>query len=110
MLESLSLDEENIVKDIRNLLRLKKELNYTPIKGIKNLFWLEKETKAIRSIRNPFEHEEENPVRVNNFWSNSYIKQNSNDDGNKTLSRREYLHKIRPYLTNIIINLKIFDF
>ena len=28
--------EENIIKDIRNLFRLKKELNYTAIKDTKN--------------------------------------------------------------------------
>ena len=79
MMESLSLEEENIIKNIRNLFRLKKELNYTPIKDIRNLFKLEKETKAIRdtilrNIKNLFEHEEEEvnyykPVRVSNFWS-----------------------------------------
>ena len=50
----------------------KKELNYTLIKDIRNLFRLVKETKAIKDkklkdIKNFFEHEEENyykPVRV----------------------------------------------
>ena len=38
-MESLSLIEENISKDIRNFFRLKnKELNYTAIKDIRNLF------------------------------------------------------------------------
>ena len=46
IMESLSLEEENIFKDIRNLFRLKKELNYTPIKSVRNIFRLEKETKA----------------------------------------------------------------
>ena len=56
---SLSLEEENIIKDIRNL------------------FGREKETKVIkdqilRDIMNLFEHEEEEenyhkPVRVSNF-------------------------------------------
>ena len=66
---------ENIIKNTRNLFRLKKELNYTAIKDVRNLFRLEKETKAIKDrilidIKNIFEHEEENyykPVRVNNF-------------------------------------------
>ena len=31
-MESLSLEDENIIKDIRNLFRLKNELNYTAIK------------------------------------------------------------------------------
>ena len=48
MRESLNLEEENIIKDIRNLFRLKKELNYTVIEYIINLFRTEKETKAIK--------------------------------------------------------------
>ena len=47
-MESLSLEEEKIVKDIRNPFRLEKELNYTAIKDIRNLFRQEKETKAIK--------------------------------------------------------------
>ena len=38
MIESLSLEEENINKDIKNIFRLKKEPNYTAIKDIRNLF------------------------------------------------------------------------
>ena len=53
-------ERQNIIKDIRNLLRLKKELNFTAIKDITNLFRLEKETKAIkgkilRDIKNLFD-------------------------------------------------------
>ena len=63
-MESLSIEEENIIKNIRNLFKLKKELNCTEIKDIRNLFRLAKETKAIkyrilRDINNRFEHEEE---------------------------------------------------
>ena len=56
---------ENIIKDIRNLLRLKKQLNYTAVKDIRNLLRrLKKTPKAIkdgmlRVIKNLFEHEEE---------------------------------------------------
>ena len=39
-MESLSLQEGNIIKDIRNLFRLKKKQNDTAIKDIKNLFRL----------------------------------------------------------------------
>ena len=39
---SLSLETENIIQDIRNLFRLKKELNYTAIKNVRTLFGLEK--------------------------------------------------------------------
>ena len=45
---SLTLEEENIIKDTRNLFRLKKELDYTAIKDIRNLFRLERETKTIK--------------------------------------------------------------
>ena len=38
---SLSLEEENFIKYIRNIFRLKKELNYIAIKDIRNLFRLE---------------------------------------------------------------------
>ena len=82
MMENQRPEEENIIKDIRHLFRLKK-INFTVIKGIRNLFRLEKETKAIkdrilRDIKNLFELDKEvenyyKPVRVNNFWSNNYI-------------------------------------
>ena len=42
MIKNLSPEEENIIKDIRNLFRLKKELNYTAIKDIRNVFLEEK--------------------------------------------------------------------
>ena len=37
-----------MIQDIRNLFRLKKELNYNGIQDIRNLFRLEKETKVIK--------------------------------------------------------------
>ena len=43
MIESLSLEEENRIKDIRNLFRIKKEQNCTAIKGIRIPFRREKE-------------------------------------------------------------------
>ena len=110
--------EENIIKDVRNLFRLKKLIkgtNGAAIKGVKNLFRLKKEIKAvkdriIRDIRILFEHEEKEnyykPVRVNNFWSNNYTEYKSNGDKNKTLSVKKYLNKIRPYLKDIINNPK----
>ena len=47
--------------NIRNLLRLKKEQNYTAVKDIRNLFKLEKETTVIkdrmlRDNKNLFEY------------------------------------------------------
>ena len=45
VMEILSLEEENLVKDIGNLFRLQKELSYTAIKDIRNIFRLEEENK-----------------------------------------------------------------
>ena len=75
MIASLSLGEGKTIKDI-------KELNYTRIKDIRDLFRQEKEATAIkdrilRDIKNLFDQEEEEksyykPVKVSNFWSNNY--------------------------------------
>ena len=65
--------------------------------------------RILSDIKNIFEHEEENcskPVRVNNFWNNNYIEYESNGDRNKTLSIEEYVNKIRPYLKDVINDLK----
>ena len=78
---------------------------------------MKKENKAIkdrtiRDIRSLFEHKGEDyykPVRVGNFWSSNNIEQKSNGDRNKTLSVKEYLNKIRPYLKDIINNPKKSD-
>ena len=98
-MESFNLEEQNIIKDIRNLFRLKRET-----KGIR--------VRLLRDIKNLFEHEEKNyykPVKVNNFRSNNYIEYESNVDRNKTQSVEEYLNKIRPYLKDIINNPKKSD-
>ena len=63
-LEKILKMEENVIKDIRNLFKLKKENEAT-------------KDRVIKDIRNLFEHEEEDyyqPVRARNFWRNSYIK------------------------------------
>ena len=105
---------ENLMSE--NLFRLKKEQNDTATKDIRSLFRLKKEVQGIkdivlRNIKNLFDYEkgEENyykPVRVNKFWSNNYIEYKSNGDKNKILSIEEYLDKIRPYLRDIVNNLK----
>ena len=79
-MESFSIEEKNIIRDIRNLFRLKKELNHTAVKDIRNPSRIERETNAfkdriLKNIKNLFEHEEEEnyskPVRVSNLWSNN---------------------------------------
>ena len=76
-MESLSLEKENIIKDIRNLFRLKKETKAT---------W----SRILRDIKNLFEHKEEEnyykTVRVSNFLSNNYIEYEIDSDKNKALS------------------------
>ena len=46
-MENPRSEEEKIIKYIRNHFRLKKQLNYTAIKDLRNLFRREKNTKAI---------------------------------------------------------------
>ena len=100
-----------MVKDKRNLFRLKKEIDDTTIKYIRNLFRLKKneaiKDRIIREIRTDLEHEQEvyyKAVREGNIWSKIYIEHESNGDRNKTLSVEEYLNKIRPYLGDFINN------
>ena len=63
-------------------------------------------------MRNLFELEKEyyyKPIREGNFWSRNYIEYESNRNRNKTLSIEEYLIEIRPYLKDIINDLKKSD-
>ena len=49
-------------------------------------------------------------VTVGNVWSNNYIQYKSNnDDEKKTLSSEKHVNKIKPYLNDIINNLKKSD-
>ena len=45
-------------------------------------------------------------LKVGNIWSNNYIEKKSNSDKNKILSDEEYRSKIRPYLQDIINDLR----
>ena len=47
-MKSLSLEEENIIKDIKNLFRLRKEQSYAAMKCIRNISRQDKETKSIK--------------------------------------------------------------
>ena len=46
---------------------------------------------------------------MSNFVSSNYIEYESNSDRNKTLWVEKYLNKTRPYLKDIINNLKKSD-
>ena len=86
------------------------------MKGIRNLFRLEKENKQLkykilRDNRNLLEHEEDEKnyyksLRVSNFLSIDYIECKINSSKNKTLLVEVYFNKIRPYLKYIVNNLK----
>ena len=57
-----NLEEEGIIKELRNLFRLIEGQNYTAVKEIKILFRQEIETKGLkdrilRDIKNLFKHE-----------------------------------------------------
>ena len=87
--------ENNMFKD-NNFFRKKKKYN-----GMKDKITGEKGTV--------FESDEENhyePVRIGNTFSSNYIEYESGSDRNKTLSNKEYLDKNRPYLSNMINDLK----
>ena len=63
MIENLRPEKENKLK-IEETFLYWKELNYTTIKDIRNLFGWEEKTKGtkdwiLRDIKNLFEHEEE---------------------------------------------------
>ena len=61
MMDSLSLEEENIIRDKRNPFRLKEGLNYTVNKEIRNIFKREKKNRDIKHgiLIDLFEHEKE---------------------------------------------------
>ena len=48
MIENSRPEEEEITKDIRNLFRLKKELNYTVIKNKRDLFRQKRKLKQLK--------------------------------------------------------------
>ena len=71
MIENPRLEEEQIIKGIKNIFRLKKEQNDTEIKDIRNLFRIKKEIKwikniVLRSIKNLFECKEEEKKTIMN--------------------------------------------
>ena len=65
--------------------------------------------EVLKDIRPLFESDEDHyckPIRTSNDFSSNFIKHESNSDKNKSLSLKEYLNKIRPYLSNMINDLK----
>ena len=88
--------EGNIIKNLRNLFKLKK--------GNKSI-----KDRIIRYIKTLFKQQKEyyyKPVRIGNFWKNNYIEYEISGGRNKNLSVKEYFKEIKPYLRDIIINLQ----
>ena len=48
------------------------------------------------------------PIRIGNFWNKDYIEYGRSGDKNKklSLSVKEYLRKVKAYLSDIIIDLQ----
>ena len=113
-LEKNKINEDTIIKDVKNLFRLNKEIDDATSKEKINRFRLKEENEAIKDkvvedVRNLSEHKEENqykPVRVGNVLENNFIEYESNNYRNKILSIEKYLNKIGPYLPDIINDYK----
>ena len=63
----------------------------------------------VRDIRTLFELDEDDyykPIKTGNAFNSNYTEYESNGDKDKSLSVKEYLNKIRPYLSNMINDLK----
>ena len=99
--------EDNIIKDIKNLCRLRKAVDGSATKDIRNLFRRRKGNKTIKDkIITDIEvfEEEDNyykPIKIGNVWKNYYIEYESNSDKSKSLSVKECLIKIKLYLEDI---------
>ena len=114
MLKKDKKTEDNIIKDARNLFRLKKERNNNTSKDMRNLLLNKKDEaikgRVVRDITKIFEKGKKDYYKlVENFGSRNYIEFESNRDRNKALSIKEYLNKIRPCLRFIINDLKKSD-
>ena len=63
---------------------------------------IKKEIK--KALYELFKPKEDNykPIRIGNTFSSNYIEYKSNGDKDKTLSIKDYLDEIKPYLSDII--------
>ena len=75
--------EDNIIKSIRNLFKLKRDNE-----AIKD--------RIIQDIKILFEQEDDyyKPIRTDNFWNNNYIAYESNGGENKNLSVKDTSPKL----------------
>ena len=89
--------KDTIIKDIKNIFRLRKEIDNSAIKGITK----KKENETIkdwiiRDIKSLFEQENNyyKPIRVGNLWNDSFIEYESNSD--KKNQYKNILMKLKP--------------
>ena len=87
----------DIIKDIKNIFRIRKEINNSAIKDITKK--KENETikdQIIRDIKSLFEQENDyyKPIRVGNLWNDSFIEYESNSD--KKNQYKNILMKLKP--------------
>ena len=109
--------KKKAIKDIKNLFKLVKKPNYNAIKDIRNILDQKNKLKQLKIenleilkiFLNNFQFQLIFKFFGLNFQDNNYIEYESNIDRNKTLLVEEYSSKIRPYLKNIINNLKKSD-
>ena len=79
----------------KNLSKLKKyhdfdDIEYRGIRDVNILFDLSNDEDYYK------------PIKTNDAFNSNYIEYESKGDKNKTLSIKEYLNMIRPYLRDII--------
>ena len=90
---------KKVKKIVKNLFKPKKyhdydDIEYRGIRDIKNLFYLSIDEDYYK------------PIKTNDAFNSNYIEYESKGDKNKTLSIKEYLNMIRPYLRDIINDQK----
>ena len=96
----------------------KKKIFKSKIKEIKEIFFdpiLDKDEKIEEIEKNLYDLKNNlfkpkgdsyKPVRIGNAFSSNYLEYKSNGDQDKTLSIKDYLDEIKPYLSDIINNHK----
>ena len=94
--------ENKKIKEIgKNLLRLEK--NFSKLKIYYDYDVIE--YRGIADIKNLFDLSVDEdywkPIKTNDDFNNNYIEYKIKEDKNKTLSIKEYLNMIRPYLSDI---------
>ena len=87
--------EKNLLKLEKTLSKLRKYYDYDDI-----------EYKRIRDVKKLFDlsidKNHYKPIKTNDCFNSNQIEYESKGDKNKTLSIKEYLNIIRPYLRDII--------